>query len=203
MIFFVTGGVKGGKSMFAQYCAKLFNSKDENSKLLYFATMIPTDNEDLKRIDRHIKDRSGWGFETIEEGKDVTNVFDKLCGNEIILFDSITAVVQNNIFDGFDVNHDFDADKFSQSLYELSNRVKHIIFVSDYIFSDAFLYDDLTDMFRSKLGRVHVNVAEFADVVLECSFSNMKVWKNTQNFDFNEVKEKYYNNYNHLKYSDI
>lgn len=101
------------------------------------------------------------------------------------------------------MNHDFDADKFSQSLQELSNRVKHIIFVSDYIFSDAFLYDDLTDMFRSKLGRVHVNVAEFADVVLECSFSNMKVWKNIQNFDLDEVKEKYYNNYNHLKYSDI
>lgn len=203
MIFFITGGVKGGKSMFAQHCAKLLSIKDENSRLLYFATMIPADGEDRKRIERHIKDRSGWGFETVEEGKDVTNAFHMMKGNEIVLFDSITAIVQNNIFDGATVNYDFNADKFADSLFELSKRVKHLILVSDYIFSDAIIYDDLTDLFREKLGQVHINTAAFSDVVIECAFSNMKVWKNTENFDINSIKSEYYQNHNHLKYSDI
>lgn len=203
MIIFITGGVKGGKSMFAQYCTKLLHAQDEKSKLIYFATMIPADSEDLKRVDRHIKDRAGWGYETIEEGKDVEKVFSSFKGNEIVLFDSITAIVQNNIFDIDKINYEFDATHFSDSLLKLSEKVKHLVLVSDYIFSDALIYDDLTDLFREKLAQVHINVAGFSDVVLECAFSNMKVWKNTVSFSIDDIKSEYYKNHNHLKYSDI
>lgn len=203
MIIFISGGVKGGKSMFAQFIAKYLSENESDSKLCYFATMIPMDSEDEKRIKRHIKDRSGWGFETIEEGKDIPKVFSKLGGNEIILFDSITAIVQNNIFCGNEPDMDFDAIKIANDFLDLAKRVKHLVIVSDYIFSDAFQYDDLTDYYREKLAKVHCVIASEADVVLECAFSNIKAWKKSELLELEEIKRRYYKVCDHLKYGDI
>ncbi len=189
--------------MFAQFIAKYLHERETDSKLCYFATMLPMDSEDEKRIQRHIKDRSGWGFETIEEGKNIPNVFSKLDGNEVILFDSVTAIVQNNIFSAEKPDLNFDAAVTANELLELGKRVKHLVIVSDYIFSDALQYDDLTDFFREKMGLVHCFIAAEADVVLECAFSNIKEWKNTNGLDFSEIKSQYYRVYDYLKYGDI
>ena len=203
MIVFICGGVKGGKSMFAQFISKYLHENEPGSKLCYFATMIPTDAEDQKRIQRHIKDRSGWGFETIEEGKSIPKVFSKLDGNEVILFDSVTAIVQNNIFSGEEPDLNFEPEWTANDFLELGKRVKHLVIVSDYVFSDALQYDDLTDFFREKLGEVHRIIAAEADVVMECAFSNIKEWKNAEKLDLSEIKNQYYKVYDHLKYGDI
>ena len=57
------GGCKSGKSSAAQRIAKLLG---ENAPLYYWATMEPHDDEDLARIRRHIADRDGWGFTTVD-----------------------------------------------------------------------------------------------------------------------------------------
>ena len=85
MIALVVGGAKSGKSMFAQDLAKSLNEsfkiyleedlevdlhenpEIKNGKLYYVATMNPYDLEDLKRIENHLKEREGYGFNTIEE----------------------------------------------------------------------------------------------------------------------------------------
>ncbi len=203
MIVFICGGVKGGKSMFAQFITKYFHDNEPLSSLCYFATMIPADDEDRKRIQRHIRDRSGWGYKTIEEGMSIPNVLPSLLGNEVILFDSITAIVQNNIFAGGEPNLNIDSKKLADEFIELGGRVKHLVIVSDYIFSDAFQYDDYTDYFCKKLGEVHRFVAAKSDVVLECCFSNIKQWKSDASFDIDVIKKQYYMSCNHLKYGDI
>lgn len=203
MMIFISGGVKGGKSMFAQFIAKYLHEREPGSKLCYFATMIPMDAEDNKRIQRHIKDRSGWGFETVEEGKNIPNVFSRLKGNEIVLFDSVTALVQNNIFSGEKPDLDFDAERIANDFSKLGKKTKHLVIVSDYIFSDALQYDDLTDFYREKLGKVHCIIAAEADVVLECSFSNIREWKKTNALELTEIKRRYYKVCDHLKYGDI
>ena len=63
------GGCKSGKSSAAQRIAKLLG---ENAPLYYWATMEPHDDEDLARIRRHIADRDGWGFTTVERARDLT-----------------------------------------------------------------------------------------------------------------------------------
>lgn len=203
MIAFISGGVKGGKSMFAQYLAKNLNTP--GTSLAYLATMIPYDDEDRKRISRHLKDREGWGFRTFEEGMDVRKIIPHLQGNEVILLDALTALVQNSIFpDAYTVNRDFDPRDVSEGIRELGEHAAHVIVVSDYIFSDAFKYDkDLTEFFRESLGRCHCLVADYADIVLECAYSNIKEWKNEAGIDLAPVKEYYYQNYDHLRYFDI
>lgn len=71
----ISGGAKNGKSMYAQKIAKAM-SVEYDVPLYYVATMEPTDEEDENRIKRHVQDRAGWGFTTIEEPKKLINVFD-------------------------------------------------------------------------------------------------------------------------------
>ena len=52
MIIFISGGSKSGKSKIAELWASKLNSK--GGRLVYLATMKPYDNEDLKRIEKHI-----------------------------------------------------------------------------------------------------------------------------------------------------
>lgn len=75
MKILISGGAKNGKSIYAQKIAKAM-SVEYDVPLYYVATMEPTDEEDENRIKRHVQDRAGWGFTTIEEPKKLINVFD-------------------------------------------------------------------------------------------------------------------------------
>ena len=63
------GGCKSGKSSTAQRMARALAC---GKPMYYWATMEPHDGEDLARIRRHIADRDGWGFTTIERARDLT-----------------------------------------------------------------------------------------------------------------------------------
>lgn len=73
MKILISGGAKNGKSMYAQKIAKAM-SVEYDVPLYYVATMEPTDEEDENRIKRHVQDRAGWGFTTIEEPHKLVNV---------------------------------------------------------------------------------------------------------------------------------
>ena len=76
MNIFISGGAKNGKSMFAQKTA--YKMAEEHGRPLYYvATMIPKDCEDEARIARHIREREGWGFTTIERGQNIAGLLEK------------------------------------------------------------------------------------------------------------------------------
>ena len=72
MIVFITGGAKNGKSSYAQELAVQLAA---GGRHYYIATMIPVDEEDRERIRRHVADREGLGFETVECGRDILRAF--------------------------------------------------------------------------------------------------------------------------------
>ena len=77
MTIFLSGGAKNGKSTLAQH---LTRALAKGSPMYYVATMIPHDAEDNARIARHLQEREGWGFSTLECGKDITkSIIDKNC----------------------------------------------------------------------------------------------------------------------------
>ena len=200
MIIFIVGGVKGGKSMFAQCVAK---NLGEHSSLKYLATMMPMDSEDEKRIKRHIFDRAGWGFDTIEEPLDFKKIDKNVISNSTILLDSVTAYVQNNIFYNTDTYNKINVKQLFDDIKYLVDNCENLIIVSDYIFSDALLYADLTDYFKEILGSMHCLIAKSSDVVLECSFSNMRILKNQYEYDFKDIMSEYFKIDGHLQYQDI
>lgn len=176
MIVFISGGCKNGKSMKAQEIAK--SLADENhGKLYYVATMIPKDDEDLKRVKRHIKEREGWEFETIEVGNSLDKLIENLDVDGAYLFDSVTAFLENNLFDPKTYELIKDApSKVVNQLLQFAKKIQQgkgsIVFVSDYIYSDSIKYDETTEFYRKSLAKCDRKVAQIADRVMEVVLGN-------------------------------
>lgn len=167
MIVFVSGGAKNGKSGFAQDLAVKLS---RGGKRYYVATMIPVDEEDRERIRRHVADRDGLGFETIECGGDILSClnYDK---NGSFLLDSVTALLQNVMFPP-DKNYEMDldaADKCARDVAVFAGSVANAVIVSDYIYSDAQRYDESTECYRRCLANIDRLLAKISDTVIEVS----------------------------------
>lgn len=161
MSTYISGGCKNGKSFYAQRAAKA-----GGRPLYYIATMIPHDEEDLARIRRHREERAGWGFETLECGRDVLRCLDNADPNGSFLLDSVTALLSNEMFapEGVDTGA---ARRIADALEAFVARAPNTVLVSDYIFSDAMLYDGLTEAYRRGLAAIDRHMAACCDNVIE------------------------------------
>ena len=176
MTIFISGGNKNGKSGYAQDAAvKLAGG----GKLYYVATMIPYDDEDRTRIEKHIENRAGMGFETLEAGRDIQKVFDSADESGTFLVDSTTALLLNEMFP---TSHSEKADSGAAQrcitgLLEIARRAGNAVFVSDYIYSDAARYDEFTEEYRSSLASIDRALAQACDTVIEVCAGNLVVHK--------------------------
>ena len=179
MKIFISGGCKNGKSYYAERLAK---AQSENH-LYYVATMKPVDSEDNERIERHRKERDGHGWTTIEQHVNIEAILDKYDRRGSFLLDSLTALLANEMFlpDG-SVNERASA-KITSGLSFIINSVKNIVIVSDYIYSDAALYDTFTEGYREALAEIDREAARCCDIVLEVSYANIIVHKGGEAFD--------------------
>ena len=175
MIVFITGGAKNGKSSYAQ---ELAVKLARGGKHYYIATMIPVDEEDRERIRRHIADRDGMGFETVECGRDILSCLDRVDRRGSFLLDSATALLMNELFLPPDWKMDVSAgETCGDDIVTFARNVDNIVIVSDYIYSDAIRYDAVTETYRRLLAAIDRKIAAVSDVVLELSAGNRIVHK--------------------------
>ncbi|MBQ8994259.1 MAG: bifunctional adenosylcobinamide kinase/adenosylcobinamide-phosphate guanylyltransferase [Oscillospiraceae bacterium] len=176
MNIFISGGSKNGKSSFGQDIAVRLSKK---GKLYYVATMIPYDDEDRVRIARHIENRSGMGFETIEVGRNISSIFERADEAGTFLVDSTTALLLNEMFpESYEAEADPTAvTRCIEGLLEVANRAGNAVFVSDYIYSDAARYDSFTESYRRSLASIDRVLAQKCDVVIEASVGNRIIHK--------------------------
>ena len=170
MNILISGGSKNGKTSFAEDVSVKISG---GGARYYVATMIPYDDEDRERIDKHIAERAGKGFETLEYGTEIERCADGHSGT--FLIDSVTALLVNEMFSG---EHGGDADtnavdRCERSLLELTARAENAVFVTDYIFSDAMRYDEFTENYRKALAALDRSLAEVCDVVIELCAGNV------------------------------
>ncbi len=167
---FVSGGCKNGKSMFAQHKA-LELSRQKQVPLYYVATMIPADGEDDARIKRHRKERAGWGFETIEQGLDICKLLKRngVDSNGVFLLDSVTALLSNEMFANGKI--DFDAGpRTVTDLCKFAKNTGNTIFVSDFLYGEMAMYDEVTETYRRYLAQIDKKLAEICENVVEYSY---------------------------------
>ncbi len=168
MTVFITGGVKNGKSSLAQRIALKLA---DGGKHYYVATMIPSDEEDRDRIRNHLADRAGMGFETIECGRNILSALDRADPEGTFLLDSVTALLMNELFpDPASCELDLTAgERCARDMEQFISRVKHAVIVSDFIYSDAIRYDEVTETYRRSLAQVDRVLAKHCDTVIEVS----------------------------------
>ena len=174
MTIFLSGGAKNGKSTLAQRCAKALAG---DGPLYYVATMIPHDEEDRARIRRHLSEREGWGFETLELGSEVSACLEQTGGKGSYLLDSVTALLANEMFlpDGsFEPNAPAIV---AEDLLHFARNVEHAVFVSDYLYADAGRYDEYTEAYRRGLAYVDRALAKYCDTAAEIVSGTRNIYK--------------------------
>lgn len=159
-------------------------AQEKNEPLYYLATMIPCDEEDEARIARHLSEREGWGFDTIEQG---LNICDALTGKTasgaevscdgVFLLDSVTALLSNEMFRA-DGTMDLAApQRLAEELSRFASKTGSTVFVSDYIYSDADCFDEYTEAYRQGLALLDRTLAKLCEQVVEVSYGFKHLYK--------------------------
>ncbi|HML36573.1 MAG TPA: bifunctional adenosylcobinamide kinase/adenosylcobinamide-phosphate guanylyltransferase [Bacillota bacterium] len=187
MNIFISGGCKNGKSYYAQQLAK--QQAEGGRPLYYLATMEPVDEEDRARILRHRQEREGWGFTTLEWSRGIGALDADFSGS--ILLDSVTALLSNEMFASAqrddssapsgrqDGSAGFEVDRtaylrVAEELVTLAEKSGNVVFVSDYIYSDAVQYDELTELYRKGLAWIDRALAQKCDAVIEVAYGHIQ-----------------------------
>lgn len=167
----ISGGCKNGKSSFAE--SWIDRLADRGKPLYYLATMLPKDDEDRQRIARHRSNRQGIPFTTLEVARDIDRNTAACDPAGYYLLDSTTALLENEMFAPDGQVNLVAGQKIIAELAHLLDRLEHLVIVSDYIYSDAFHYEQMTEQFRYSLAQIDRSLARRCDVVLEVSFGRV------------------------------
>ena len=159
MIVLVTGGSGCGKSTWAE---KLIASLPDE-KRVYIATMQVYDEESLRRVERHRAQRAGKGFMTIECEKDLASA--PVEDGSIVLLEDLVNLMANEMFDGGDVH------RIVPALHTLAKKCRHLVMVTNDVFSDGVDYEASTQEYLRKLSDINRQAAQIADTVVEVVYS--------------------------------
>ena len=176
MTYFISGGAKCGKSSLAQ---DLSVALAKGGKHYYVATLIPSGREDDDRIKKHLADREGMGFETVECFRNILDCLETADKNGVFLVDSVTSLIQNSLFP-VEKNYEMDlagANRCADELIEFAKTVRHAVFVSDYIYSDAEVFSESTEQYRKCLADIDRRLAKVCDTVIEVSAGQLMIHK--------------------------
>jgi adenosylcobinamide kinase/adenosylcobinamide-phosphate guanylyltransferase len=159
MIVLVTGGSGSGKSTWAE---KLVASLP-NENRVYIATMRVYDAESVKRVERHRAQRADKGFRTIECEKDLASA--DIADSSVVLLEDLVNLMANEMFDGGDVS------RIVPALEELAKKCRHLVMVTNDVFSDGIDYAESTQEYLRQLAKINLQAAELADSVVEVVYS--------------------------------
>jgi adenosylcobinamide kinase/adenosylcobinamide-phosphate guanylyltransferase len=168
----IIGGSKSGKSEIGEKIALSLNQ----NKVVYIATMKAYDKEDEKRIQRHIDKREGLNFITLEVQRNLHEIVNNLEVKDTILIDSITSLLTNEMFIENKIIKN-PSINILNGLMQIMNKAKNIVIISDYIFNDSIVYDEVTESFKKELAIINKELVNTSDKVMECSFGNVKYFK--------------------------
>lgn len=175
MLIFVTGGVRSGKSTFAE---QLAIEKAREKTVHYIATSMRNDKEMLDRIKKHREQRgqSEAHWITWEIEQDMSHLMDNIGHSEVMVFDCLTTYVNNNLFrlkngDFVMLTKSERERLFLATVHALERlqRKRTLIVVSNEIFYDPqFCHDEATFVYTRFLGQLHQRIVQLADEAYLC-----------------------------------
>ena len=175
MLCVVTGGSGSGKSEFAEKWLVVHD--DTGGARYYIATMKPFGKEAEKRIARHRRQRQGRGFTTIEQYLNLEKV--PVEPGASVLLECMSNLVANEMFED-DGSHDKLVTAIEAGINHLLARAKHVVVVTNEVFSDGEAYDASSMQYLAYLGEVSRMLAKKADLVVEVVYSIPVILKGTE-----------------------
>lgn len=151
----ILGPNNSGKSLYAENLA----IQNIGSPLIYLATMIPQTEENKQRIKKHILQRDGKGFLTIEEPWNIHTL--DIPHDSVVLLEDASNLLANGIF----VHHS-DTIECLKRIKLLANNCKKLIIVSIGGLEEGN-FDEETSNYISQLNLLNHSLTEIAS---DCKF---------------------------------
>ena len=159
MLILLTGGSACGKSTFAEKLATSFSTPR-----YYLATMRPYGEESLQKILRHQQMRAEKNFITIEKYTKIWEI--SLEKGATVLLECLCNLTANEMFDSDGSGKNAESSILKGIDY-LARLCKNLIIVTNDVGSDHGKYDTLTLDYIDLLGKINIQTAKKADVVVE------------------------------------
>ncbi|QMT16934.1 bifunctional adenosylcobinamide kinase/adenosylcobinamide-phosphate guanylyltransferase [Planococcus maritimus] len=167
-LIFVSGGVRSGKSTYAESLVRQANAK----RNVYIASGVARDQEMAERIGRHQQDRAQDGWWTIEQPRQLSEALPLIHENDAILWDCVTTWLANELYEEFEEGS-LCADTpgcMEQKWQELKNTIDALReqALTIVIVSNELLDEPLVDpAYQQWLGTIHQWLASRADQAFE------------------------------------
>lgn len=190
MIYVITGVSGSGKSEYAENLAVKLAAGDP---LYYVATMEPYGQEGKRRIERHHKLRAGKGFQTIECYRNITQIIEQTgadrCRKSTILLECMSNLLANEMFgkqcnelvtekvqlseEAFpgQIESRSPDDRLLSEMSYVSRQCRHLIIVTNEVFSDGIEYAPETREYIRQLGRLNRKLVIMADEAVEVVYT--------------------------------
>ena len=183
-IIFITGGVRSGKSAFAEKYALEIFKKQKGASLYYVASGVAFDDEMKKRIKRHKEDRANAAWQTIEVPDDFPIEMKKFRENDVVVWDCITTWVTNVLYKTEQEYQQQRLLKINQYIDDFKSYVTHwhkkrikLIIVSNEVLDEPQSHFKEVNLFRKILGELHQWIVSQSDEAYEIDYSIKKRWK--------------------------
>ncbi|POZ56123.1 Bifunctional adenosylcobalamin biosynthesis protein CobP [Lysinibacillus sphaericus] len=189
-LIFISGGVRSGKSHFAEQEAVLrYQNKDlMDKRLIYIASGVAMDVEMEKRIVRHQADRlkQAIAWHTIEAPYQIQDAFHTLVEGDIVLWDCVTTWLTNAFYEGFDSGTPCvekpgcleDKIWFMRSaVLTLLDKKVTLFVVSNELFDEPPYGNEEVELYRQLLGNLHQWFVSISQEAYEINYGIVKKWK--------------------------
>ncbi|WP_394236625.1 bifunctional adenosylcobinamide kinase/adenosylcobinamide-phosphate guanylyltransferase [Niallia oryzisoli] len=164
-IVFITGGVRSGKSSFAERLTADIWRQSNAGQLHYIAAMQASDAEMKKRILKHQEGRSQSGLEWITWEKPVSigELADSFQEQDVVLLDCLTTWLNNELF--FEKS-EWQEEFFLAHLFEemwngirlIAQRARTLVIVSNEVLHEPIASNELVFQYSRLLGKLHQQI---------------------------------------------
>jgi adenosylcobinamide kinase/adenosylcobinamide-phosphate guanylyltransferase len=167
-LIFISGGVRSGKSSFAERLAAAIANQTAGS-LHYIAAGQSSDPEMERRIARHQKDRSksGLNWKTWEQPRDLKQLSSVFTANDVVLLDCLTTLLNNEFFTREDLwKESFFQEQIMCSIIEgveqIAKSCQALVIVSNEVLNERIGNNELVFTYGRMLGRLHQHIVTSA-----------------------------------------
>ncbi|QFF97900.1 hypothetical protein PB01_03200 [Psychrobacillus glaciei] len=171
-LVFITGGVRSGKSSFAEH----YLMKEQVKRNVYVASGVAVDGEMKERIKRHQNDRENYPVEwaTIEQPRYIEQILPYIQEGDGILWDCVTTWLANELYNN-------DMEKVEKALFEtieyLMHKAKVIVIVSNEVLDEPLSKYESVVLYQKWIGRIHQQLVAKADHAFEMEYGLSHQWK--------------------------
>ncbi len=185
-VIFITGGVRSGKSAFAENIAKDIYIENNSEKLIYIASGVAFDDEMEKRIRRHMQDReaSEIKWTTIECVNELPKEIGTFQRNSVILWDCITTWLSNVLYKTEVIQTSKRFVEIENYLNQLKQQIMMwkrqglaVILVSNEVLDEQVSKFKEVNLYRRILGSLHQWLVSICDEAYEMDYSLIRQWK--------------------------